>query len=280
MSEYKRLGVVGGAGMIGRAIVEGALRKKVFPPENVWVSDRNVKSLELVKEMGVQTTTDNDELVKNVDMILLTVEPRQAVGAIEECRDSFKDGQFLVSVVTGIRVADLRAATGDRLPVVRVMPNIAAIVSKSMTSMCPGPRVSDEQMAAATAVFDAVGATVVLDERHLDACTGLAGCGPAFAFKVIESLAAGGVKMGLPREASKTMAAWVLLGAATLVLDTGKHPAELKDAVTTPGGCTIDGLAKLEERGLPSALISAVETSTRRASELESLNGGGDKNKS
>ena len=280
MTEYNRVGVIGGAGMIGRAIVEGILGKKVFSPAQVWVSDRNLQALELVKPLGVRTTADNEELVRNVDVVLLTVQPRQAVAVIAGCRGSFRDGQFLISVVTGTRIEDLREASGDRLPVVRVMPNIAAIVSKSMTSMSPGPRVSDGQMAAATAIFDAVGATVVLDERHLDACTGLAGCGPAFAFKVIESLAGGGVKMGLPREASKTMAAWVLLGAATLVLETGKHPAELKDAVTTPGGCTIDGLAKLEERGLPSALIAAVETSTRKASELENVNNGGGNKKS
>jgi pyrroline-5-carboxylate reductase len=268
MSKIGKLGLIGGAGMIGRAILEGVLEQKLVKAADVHVTARHKRSLEKVAHLGVHAGVDNVELVKNCDTILLAVHPDRALAVVAECSDALIDGQLLLSVVTGVRTEDLLAASGDKAAVVRVIPNIATIVAASITSLCPGERVTAEQMEIATAVFDAVGSTLVLEERHLNACTGLAGCGPAFAFKVVESLAEGGVKMGLPREAARKMAAWVLLGAARLVLQSGKHPAELKEAVTTPGGCTIDGIAELEARGLPIAMIAAVETSTLKAAKL------------
>ena len=264
-----KVGVIGGAGMMGRAIVQGVLNRKLIDPGKIWVTARHKSSLERVEGLGVHTGLDNCEVVKKVDTIILAVHPDVALDIISCCAPAMRKDQLLLSVVTGIPTAELHEATGNKVAVVRVAPNIATIVAASITTLCPGRNVSDEQMEVARAIFDAVGSTLVLDERHLNACTGLAGCGPAFAFKVIESLAEGGVKMGLPRDASRQMAAWVLLGAAKLVLESGQHPAELKDAVTTPGGCTIDGIAELEARGLPIAMIAAVETSTRKAAQLK-----------
>lgn len=263
-----KVGLIGGAGMIGHAILEGLLARKLVLPDDVWVTARHKRSLEKLEHLGVNTGLDNSELVRKCDVVILAVHPDRAMAVLRDCADAMEQGQLLLSVVTGTPIENLSEASHGKAAVVRVAPNIATIVASSITTLCPGPTVTDEQMEVATAVFDAVGATLVLEERHLNACTGLAGCGPAFAFKVIESLAEGGVKMGLPRDASRKMAAWVLLGAARLVLDSGKHPAELKEAVTTPGGCTIDGIAELEARGLPIAMIAAVETSTRKAARL------------
>jgi len=266
--KLERVAVIGGAGMIGRAIVEGLLAGNVLPPDSIQVTARQRRSLERIRGLGVRTGTDNAAAVAESDVVILAVHPDQAVPIVRSCASSFRPGHLLISVVTGTTVGDLEAAALGKIHVVRAMPNIAAVIGASVTTLTSGPLVTEAQLDFARKVFEAVGTTIFLEEKHLNACTGLAGCGPAFAFKVIESLAEGGVKMGLPRDVSRKMAAWVLLGAARLVLTTGKHPAELKDDVTTPGGCTIDGIAKLEERGLPIALIAAVEASTLKAALL------------
>jgi len=254
--------------MIGRALVEGVIKRSILKPQDIVVTARHQESRKRVADLGVRFTRNNREAVAQADIVVLAVPPDQAVASLLECREQFRPGHLLVSVVTGVPTQELEAAAGPDVAVVRAVPNIAMIVEASVTSIAPGRRATARQVAVTRRIFESVGAALILDERHLDACTGLAGCGPAFAFKVIESLAEGGVKMGLPRDAARTMAAWVLLGAAQLVLKTGRHPAELKDEVTTPGGCTIDGIAALEERGLPIALIAAVETSSRKASRL------------
>ena len=265
---FKKVAVIGGAGMIGTAIVRGMLKVNLFSPDHIIVADRSLKARERLEATGVTLTEDNFAAVTEADAVVLAVHPDQAVEAVEDCAGAFRTGQLLISVVTGTPVTDLKMATESRASVVRATPNIAALVGASVTTLTFGPEVTPEQQRFSHQVFDAIGTTYALEEKHLNACTGLAGCGPAFVFKVIENLAAGGIKMGLPRDVSRDMAAHVVLGAARLVLATGKHPAELKDEVTTPGGCTIDGLAALEERGLPIALIAAVETSTRKAALL------------
>jgi pyrroline-5-carboxylate reductase len=271
MNGYSKLAIIGGAGMIGRALVEGILRESFFAAEDLIVTARHEKSLERVRPLGVGTTLDNGAAVAGADAVLLAVHPDQAVGALRGCASRFRPDHLLISVVTATPVAKLKEAAGGRVPVIRAMPNIAATVGASVTTLTFGREVTPSQLEFAERIFGVVGEVIAIDEKHLNACTGLGACGPAFAFKVIESLAEGGVKMGLPRDVSRRMAAGVLRGAAELVLRTGKHPAELKDAVTTPGGCTIDGIAKLEERGLPIAMIAAVEASTRKAAELNDL---------
>jgi pyrroline-5-carboxylate reductase len=269
MSRFAKVAFIGGAGMIGRAIVEGILSEGVLAPENIIVTAKTQRSLERVAKLGVVTTLNNRQAVKDADVVVLAVHPDQALETLAACAQHFTEEHLLISVVTAMSVKKLKRAAGGVVPVIRAMPNIAALVRSSVTTLTFGEEVTDEQLAFAEQIFGVVGEVFPMDEKHLNACTGLGACGPAFAFKVIESLAEGGVKMGLPRDASRRMAAGVLRGAAELVLKTGKHPAELKDEVTTPGGCTIDGIAKLEERGLPIALIAAVEVSTLKAAQLD-----------
>ncbi len=269
MTQFKRVAFIGGAGMMGRALVDGLLQEGVIAPAEITVTARSQKSLERVSSLGVVTTVNNCEAVANADVVVLAVHPDQALSCLSACAAQFRPEQLLISVVTAMPLAKLKEAAGGAVPVIRAMPNIAATVRSSVTTLTFGPEVTDDQLAFAEQIFGVVGDVIPTDEKHLNACTGLGACGPAFAFKMIESLAEGGVKMGLPRDVSRRMAAGVLRGAAELVLKTGKHPAELKDEVTTPGGCTIDGIAKLEERGLPIALIAAVEVSTRKAAELD-----------
>ena len=268
MSGFEKVAFIGGAGMMGRALVEGILQEGVIAPDKLTVTARSRKSLAHVEPLGVNTTLDNCSAVASADVVVLAVHPDQALPCLASCAAVFRPDQLLISVVTAMSVARLKLAAGGQVPVIRAMPNIAATVRSSVTTLTFGQEVTEEQLAFAAQLFGVVGDVIPVDEKHLNACTGLGACGPAFAFKVIESLSEGGVKMGLPRDVARRMAAGVLRVAAELVLKTGKHPAELKDEVTTPGGCTIDGIAKLEERGLPIALIAAVEVSTLKAAEL------------
>lgn len=256
--------------MMGQAVVEGLINKKLFEPNQIIVTAKHQKSLDKLSQSGTILTTDNLAAARDADLVIVSVHPHQLIPVLKQIAPALRQEQMLISMVTGISISAISDAVEKRVSVVRTAPNIAAISGASMTAICAGPLVTDEQKEYAATLFESIGEVVVLDERHLNAATGLAGCGPAFAFKVIESLAQGGIKMGLPRDVSIKMAAQVLKGAGEMVLKTGRHPAYLKDAVSSPGGCTIDGLARLEEGGLPIALIKAVETSTLKAGLLYS----------
>jgi pyrroline-5-carboxylate reductase len=166
------------------------------------------------------------------------------------------------------QLAVARSGKHGEVAVVRAMPNTPAAVGCGMTAICPGAHAAPEHLEIGRRMFDAVGRTIVLDEKHLDAVTGLSASGPAFAYIILESLAEGGVKVGLPRDVATLLAAQTMKGAASVVLETGDHPALLKDAVTTPAGCTIDGILELEEGKLRVTLIKAVVKATSRAGEL------------
>ena len=268
MTTIRKIALLGGAGMMGRAIVEGITSKGLVPPENIVVTARHEESLARNHLPEVKQTLNNVTAARGADVIILCVHPGEYREVLAEILPALKPRQLLVSVVTGVSIKALSTAVEGKVAVVRASPNIAAIVGASMTALCEGPGATQKQLDTAFELFRSIGEVVKLDERHLNAATGLAGCGPAFAFRIIESLAEGGIKMGLPREISRRMAAQVLRGAGQMVLDTGRHPAYLKDTVLSPGGCTIDGMARLEEGGLPIALINAVETSTLKAGLL------------
>lgn len=262
------LALIGGAGIIGTAIVKGLLRAEVVAPERILVTARHPSSYQHLAELGVGVGSDNRAAVRDAGILVVCVHPDQVTHVITEIKDLVRPDHLLVSVVTGIPTRRFEALLDAPVPVVRATPNLAAIVGASTTVLCAGRHATDAHQAEATWIFETIGQVERLEERHMNACTALGGCGPAFVFKIIEAMAQGGVKMGLPRDVSTRMAAQVLLGAARLVLQTGTHPAALKDQVTTPGGCTIDGITKLEERGLAIALIEAVETSALKAAKL------------
>jgi pyrroline-5-carboxylate reductase len=174
----------------------------------------------------------------------------------------------LISIAASVKTAAIEEAVGGLSAVIRAMPNTPAMLGAGITALCRGRFVSDEQLALAEKFFATVGRTVVVDERHMDAVTGLSGSGPAFLYIILESLAEAGVNVGLPREIATQLAAQTAYGAAKMVLETGSHPALLKDEVTTPAGCTVDGILELEEGGLRVTLIKAVKRATERAREL------------
>jgi pyrroline-5-carboxylate reductase len=263
-----RIAVIGGTGKIGSALIDGWMRAGLAAPEAIMATGRHEASLEPLRGRGIRVTIDNGAAARDARVVVLAVHPDETVEVLERIRPALREDHLLISIVTGIRTRTLEEMSGRRLAVIRANPNIAVLVAQSATVLCCGAYATEQDLALARDLFATVGRVEILDERHMNASTGLGGCGPAFVFKIIEAMAEGGVKMNLPRDVSRRLAAQVVKGAAELILTTGRHPAEFKDEVTTPGGCTIDGMAKLEDRGITIALIDAVETSTRKAGML------------
>jgi pyrroline-5-carboxylate reductase len=268
--------VVLGAGKLGGILLRAYLKQGLFVSTRVTATVNHAeRAAALAKELGIAVTTDNREAVKGADIILLTVKPQTVAKVLQEIAAEIGSQTLLVSVAasvpTGFIEQQLAAATGgkrDDVAVVRAMPNTPAAVGCGMTAICGGSHASPEHLEIARSMFDAVGRTIVLDEKHMDAVTGLSASGPAFAYIILESLAEAGVKVGLPRDVATLLAAQTMKGSASVVLETGDHPALLKDAVTTPAGCTIDGILELEEGKLRVTLIKAVVKATSRAGEL------------
>ena len=268
--------IVLGAGKLGGILLRAYLKQGLFVSNRVTATVKHTeRAAALAKELGIAVTTDNREAVKGADIILLTVKPQTVAGVLQEIATEIGPQTLLVSVAASVPTSfveqQLAVATGgkgDEMAVVRAMPNTPAAVGCGMTAICGGAHASPEHLDIARNMFDAVGRTIVLDEKHMDAVTGLSASGPAFAYIILESLAEAGVKVGLPRDVATLLAAQTMKGSASVVLETGDHPALLKDAVTTPAGCTIDGILELEEGKLRVTLIKAVVKATSRAGEL------------
>lgn len=263
-----RIAFIGGAGKIGTAILNGLLSSRVVRPSQVCITARHPESLRPWRKRGIRVLRNNRVAVRDAGVVVLCVHPEDARHVCADLADVLTDRHLLLSVVTGITTATLEEYCGHTLRIIRAMPNMPVTVQQSMTCLTKGRHATTRDLRIAERIFRAVGEVEILEERFMNAATGLGGCGPAFAFKIIEGLTDGGIKVGIPRTIARRMAAQVLKGAAELVLRSGVHPAELKEQVATPAGCTIDGLARLEERGLSIALIDAVETATLKAGRL------------
>jgi pyrroline-5-carboxylate reductase len=258
-----------GTGKMGGILVAAFLRNELFRPEQVVATvQHEERAKALAEKLGIETSTDNVEATAQADVILLGLKPSQVPEVVAEIRPSLAKGKLLVSFAASVSTRSIEEAAGCDLAVVRAMPNTPAMVGAGVTGLCAGRFCSAEQMATARRIFDTVGRTVVVDEKHMDAVTGLSGSGPAFLYIIIEALAEAGVNVGLPRDIATLLAAQTTLGSALMVLETGSHPALLKDEVTTPAGCTVDGILELEEGGLRVTLIKAVKRATMRAKEL------------
>lgn len=265
-----------GAGKLGGILLRAFLKQGLFVSNRVIATVKHAeRAAALAKELGIAVTADNREAVKGADIVLLTIKPQTVAEVLQEIAPEIGADTLVVSVAASVPAGfveqQLAAATSgkrDQVPVVRAMPNTPAAVHCGMTALCGGTYASPHHLDVARTMFDAVGRTIVLDEKHMDAVTGLSASGPAFAYIILESLAEAGVKVGLPRDVATLLAAQTMKGAASVVLETGDHPALLKDAVTTPAGCTIDGILELEEGKLRVTLIKAVVKATSRAGEL------------
>jgi len=258
-----------GAGKMGGILLQAFLKQNLFAPEQIHATVAHTeRAVALSTQWGVDVSTDNLEAARKADLILLGVKPFQVPELIEEIRPALTAKKTVVSFAASVKTRAIEDAAGMEIAVIRAMPNTPAALGAGATGMCRGRFVTAPQMELAQRIFETVGRAVIVDEKHMDAVTGLSASGPAYIYIIIEALAEAGVKVGLPRDTATQLAAQTVFGAGKMVLETGYHPALLKDAVTTPAGCTVDGILELEEGGLRVTLIKAVMRATERAKQL------------
>lgn len=264
-----KLGVMG-CGKMATALIQGAIRAGVVAAaEVVGYGPREKSRAAFAQATGARVTADAAEMVSGCEVILLGTKPLDIPVVLAEVAKLANGAPRLaISVAAGVTVATLETAAAENVRIIRAMPNTPSLVGKGAAGYCLGSRATADDAKTAQALLGAVGLAVEVPERLMDAVTGVSGSGPAYIYLVIEALADGGVRAGLPRADALRLAAQTVLGAATMVLETGEHPAVLKDMVTSPGGTTIAGLAALEKNGLRSALIEAVGAAVQRAGEL------------
>jgi pyrroline-5-carboxylate reductase len=258
-----------GAGKMGGILLQAFLKQNLFAAEQIHATVAHAeRAVALSAQWGVDVSTDNLAAAKAADLILLGVKPFQVPDLVAEIKPALTKGKTLVSFAASVKTRAIEDAAGLEIAVIRAMPNTPSKLGAGVAALCRGRFVSSDQMEMAQRIFETVGRTVIVDEKHMDAVTGLSASGPAYIYIIIEALAEAGVKVGLPRDIATQLAAQTTFGAAKMVLDTGYHPALLKDEVTTPAGCTIDGILELEEGGLRVTLIKAVMRATERAKQL------------
>ena len=260
-----------GAGQMARALASGFVTAGLLAPERIVAADPMPEALDAWRQSvpGSRIADSNASVAQQADILLLATKPQQIAAALAPLKAS-SGGKLVISIAAGVKLATLAAAL-PKTRLVRVMPNTPCLVGQSASGYClgPGATAADRQLVAE--LLGAVGLAFEVDEKLLDAVTGLSGSGPAFVYVIIEALSDGGVRMGLPRDVATALAAQTVRGAAQMVLETGEHPATLKDRVASPGGTTIAGLQALESGGVRGTLMAAVEAATRRSIELGQL---------
>jgi pyrroline-5-carboxylate reductase len=268
--EDQRIGFIG-AGNMASALLRGLIRAGRLTPAQIKISEVDrTKRDQVAQSHGVSVAASNRELAAWASVLLLAVKPQSLPAVLAECAPCVHPGVLVLSIAAGVRCATIGEALPAGTRIVRAMPNTPALVGAGATAVCAGPGATSADLDLARSLFDAVGRSVLVDETHMDAVTGLSGSGPAYVMLIIEALADGGVRAGLSRETALLLATQTVLGSALLLLESGEHPAVWKDRVTSPGGTTSAGLAALEAGRLRSTLARAVEHATRRARELGS----------
>jgi pyrroline-5-carboxylate reductase len=267
MSISKTIGFVG-AGNMAEAMIRGLLRGGDFVAESVSASGpREERMRELREKYSINATTDN-KVPAASQIVVLSVKPQILSRVLDEIGSVVSSDALVISIAAGVPVAAIQARLASGTRVVRAMPNTPALVDAAATAIAGGEHASESDLEDAKKIFDAIGLTVILEESQLDAVTGLSGSGPAYVFLILEGLSDAGVKVGLSRRTAQLLAAQTVLGSAKLLLETNEHPGRLKDMVTSPGGTAITGLHTLENGGVRTTLMNAVEAATRRSREL------------
>jgi pyrroline-5-carboxylate reductase len=268
MLKEKKIGVIG-TGNMGEALISGLLHSRSSTPENIICSDIRKDKLRMVKESyGVLTSGNNLNVVSASEIVIYAVKPQIMAQVLRETATSLDMSKLIISIAAGVPLSAIESCLNKDLRLVRVMPNIPASVKEGAAAIAPGKHALKDDLKVAKAIFDSVGKSVIIEEELMDAITGLSGSGPAYLFLIVDALADAGVKMGLSREDALLLSTQTILGAAKMLMETGEHPGKLKDRVTSPGGTAIAGLHTLEEGGLRTTLINAVEAATRRSKEL------------
>ncbi len=258
---------------MAEAMIKGLLSASFIRAKNIFVSEPSQQKRDALHAgYKIKVTADNRELTKKSDILILAVKPQILKEVLRDIRALVGSDKLVISVAAGVPISImdgvLRGKSNKKFSVVRTMPNTPALVQEGVTAIASNEHVSKNGVKIVHRIFEAVGRTIDVEEEHLDAVTGLSGSGPAYIFMLIEALSDGGVKMGLSREVANTLAIQTMLGSAKLARESGKHPGELKDMVTSPAGTTISGLHALEEGSLRTTMMNAVEEATLRSREL------------
>lgn len=258
-----------GSGNMANAMVGGIINANLVPSINVVCSDHSMAKLEnMHKRYGITIATNNSEVASKSDILILSVKPQFYPEVINEIKDQVKENTIVVSIAAGQKIESIKNLFGKEIKIVRAMPNTPALVAKGMAALSPCPMVLPEELDLICNIFNSFGKCEVVSEKLMDVVTGLSGSSPAFIFMIIEAMADGAVLEGMPRDKAYKFAAQTVLGSAKMVLETGKHPAELKDMVCSPGGTTIEGVSVLEQNNLRASMINAVRSATKKSKDL------------
>ena len=264
----KVIGFIGGGNMAS-AIIGGLLSSGLSDKDHVIAADKSVASTERLKQTyGIQTTTENIEISSNADILFLSVKPNVFQTVIPEIKDNLKENAIIVSIAAGQPIARIEGMFEKPVKLVRVMPNTPALVGASMSALCKNQNVTEEEIAEVKSVFDSLGESEIIQESLMDAVVGISGSSPAYVYMFIEAMADAAVADGMPRSQAYKFAAQSVLGSAKMVLETGKHPGELKDMVCSPGGTTIEAVAVLEKSGFRNAVIEAQRACVKKSIEM------------
>jgi len=268
MLRNKQVGFLG-SGNMGEALIRGLLHGHLCRPEQILCSDARPERLKEIREKyGVRGTSHNSEVLKQSDIVILAVKPQIMKQVVEEVARHLDLTKLIISIAAGVPLDAIESCAGKELKLIRVMPNICVSVREGVSAIAGGKHASKEDLMMAKTIFDSVGKSILIEEYLLDAVTGLSGSGPAYIFLIIDALADAGVKVGLSRHDSLILSSQTVLGAAKMLIETGEHPGKLKDMVTSPGGTAIAGLHTLEQGGVRTTLINAVEVATERSKAL------------
>lgn len=268
MLKDKKIGIIG-TGNMGEALISGLIYARSSIPENIICSDIRGEKLKSIKDSyGIVAAKTNNDVVKASEIVIYATKPQIMASVLKETSAFLDMSKLIISIAAGVPLAAIESCLNKDLRVIRVMPNIPASVKEGAAAVAAGKHASKNDLKLAKAIFDSVGKSVILEEELMDAVTGLSGSGPAYIFLIVDALSDAGVKMGLSREDALFLSTQTVLGAAKLLIETNEHPGKLKDKVTSPGGTAIAALHTLEEGGLRTTLINAVEVATKRSREL------------
>jgi pyrroline-5-carboxylate reductase len=269
LADGDTLGIVG-MGVMGCTILKGLLAARALGPERVWGTSRSADTCrQVADELGVAVEPDVRARLATAGVVVVCVKPAQAPVALAALAAApLRPDALVISIAAGVDSTQLSSMLGTSNPIVRAMPNTPCVVGEGMTAICRGPRATPIHVEQARRIFECVGRAVETDERHFNAITALSGSGPAYHYLIMEAMADAGVRVGLPRDLALALVSQTTLGAARMVQTSGRHPAALRDDVTTPAGCTIGGLLMLEDGKIRSVLARAIEEATRIAAKL------------
>lgn len=264
----KKVGFIG-CGNMGSSMVVGLIKSGFLKSEEIIVSTKTeASSKKLRDEFKVETTLDSKTVAKESETIILAVKPNMYKSVVEEIKSELTEDKLIITIAAGISIENMEEWLGDDLKIIRTMPNTPALVGQAMSAVCPNKNVSEEELKYCINIFESFGECEVLEEKYFDGFIAVAGSSPAYVFMFIEAMADGAVKLGIPRAKAYKMAAQSVLGSAKMVLETGKHPGELKDMVCSPAGTTIDAVVELEKLGFRNSVIQAMDKCAEKSKNM------------